>query len=78
MAEQDAIVLGRVGHYHVPSGSGAGSCQTALVVWSGGSGVNLAVWTHDGDQTPRLDVPVSEVAAESATFHLTRDCPYGR
>ena len=87
----EGIVLGRVGHYHNP---GARSCQTALVVLADpldashldapDGTVNLAVWQHDGEQFRREDVPVkapNESLGEQgdvATFHLTRDCPWGR
>lgn len=82
------IVLGRVGHYHVPAGDSAGSCQTAIVafVHDNGEGapslhlaVNVAGFEHDGEPFRRLDVPVAAPSSQpSASFHLTRDCPYGR
>lgn len=80
------IVLGRVGHYHVPSGDGAGSCQVAIVAFvrpAGSDGairVDLAAFQHDGEPFRRVDVPVlvPESAGDPASFHLTRDCPWGR
>lgn len=78
------IVLGRVGHYF---DAGNGSCSTALIVETFGpeggeaTAVNVAGWHHGGDAFSRTSVPVdgaptAEAAANS--FHLTRDCPWGR
>lgn len=84
------IVLGRVGHYHVPN-SGDGYCQTALVTdatpaEAGDIGdpvpaINVVAWSHQGDPTPHIGVPVAsppEGDQVAASFHLTRDCPWGR
>ena len=80
----DHMVLGRVGHFHVPDGDGAGSCQVAIVAHvhpsaDGGELVNVAGFQHDGEPFRHLDVPVYvEEGFAKASFHLTRDCPYGR
>lgn len=83
-AEQGEIVLGRVGHYY---DAGNGSCATALVVDVAVQGeldipvVNIQAWHHGGTPFSRASVPV--VAHPSTddsnnTFHLSRDCPWGR
>lgn len=79
------IVLGRVGHYF---DAGNGACQTALVTAAFSSetvpdagAVNLAVWNHGATQTARASVPVDAAPtteAKANSFHLTRDCPWGR
>jgi hypothetical protein len=75
----EGLVLGRVGHYHVPN-SDSGYCQTALVVEADGEVVNLVAWTHTGDPEPHIGVPVGPDlrSASVASFHLTRDCPWDR
>lgn len=77
----EGIVLGRVGHYHVPNGED-GFCQTALVVDGAGADgevVNVVAWTHTGDPTPHIGLRVVQPPALGfASFHLTRDCPWGR
>lgn len=86
--------LGRIGHYHTPSGADEkGSCQVALVVdagpapMAGEEDVNLKVWTHAGSSEIHLGVPVraslsgdysAPVDESAATFHLNMDCPYRR
>lgn len=80
------IVLGRIGHYF---DAGNGSCSTAIIVEADNSLddadeaklINVAGWHHGGDAFSRTSVPVdaaptAEAAANS--FHLTRDCPWGR
>lgn len=83
----DQMVLGRVGHYHVPGPTGTGgTCQTAIVAHSREAvensrpaTVNLGGWEHDGETFRRLDVPVVKPdAAVGHSFHLTRDCPWAR
>lgn len=80
----EGIVLARLGHYF---DAGNGSCATAIVVNTDVSGeldipvVTLRAWHHGGEEFGRTDVPV--VAHPSTddsnnTFHLTRDCPWGR
>jgi hypothetical protein len=85
------IVLGRIGHYYDP---GSGACSAALVthVYSApgegpetGAGapiilVNLRVWQSDAEDQRRLSVPVAgdQPREGMATFHLNRDCPWGR
>lgn len=72
------IVLGRVGHYHIPN-AGHGTCQVGFItnVDSANSRANLVVFTHDGEMERRHAVPVGAVSLE-ASFHLTRDCEFGR
>lgn len=75
-----AIVLGRVGHYF---NSGNGACSTALIVEANADGepVNVAGWTHDGATFSRAAVPVVAAPTREDTassFHLTRDCPWSR
>lgn len=74
------LVLGRLGHYHVP-GTGDGACQVAIVAhvtaWPAATSVNIAGFEHDGEPMRHLDVPVGG-PQDHATFHLTRDCPFGR
>lgn len=80
----EALNLGRVGHYHVPSGVEAGSCQMALVAHveteaTGQQLVNLMVAQQDGDTFTRQDVPAMlPPSPERASFHLNRDCPHRR
>lgn len=80
----DHMVLGRVGHYHVPDGDSAGSCQVAIVahVHEGADGdelVNVAGFQHDGEPFRHLNVPVFRAEVSSkASFHTTRECPFGR
>lgn len=85
------IVLGRVGHYF---DAGNGSCSTGLIVQTfeppaGFEGaarpeptvVNVAGWNHDGAEFRRTSVPVDAAPTTEAhanSFHLTRDCPWGR
>lgn len=65
---------------------GNGSCSTALVVDTFGpdgaaTGVNVAAWNHDGTPFSRTSVPVDPAPSTEAhanSFHLTRDCPFGR
>lgn len=83
----EGIVLGRVGHYF---DAGNGSCSTALVVDAfvpddaaeeESPAVNVVAWHHGGDQFSRTSVPVDaepSTAAAANSFHLTRDCPWGR
>jgi hypothetical protein len=86
----DQIVLGRVGHYFTPR-AGGGACQTAIVVDAAEDvgteadhhdEVNLAGWNQDGTPFSRTCVRVEQVLAavdyDHASFHLTRDCPWGR
>lgn len=77
----EEIVLGRIGHYHTPTGEGErGICRTALVtdVSESRGYVDLAAFEHEGDVLgARSGVLVSE-PREFATFHLGRDCPWGR
>lgn len=82
------IVLGRIGHYFTPTSSAdeelAGSCQTATIahVWRGAdeqpSSVNLSVLEQSGRPFERTSVLLGAPATGSASFHLTRDCPWGR
>lgn len=79
------IVLTRLGHYF---DAGNGSCSTALVVEGPSGGlddqffVNVTAWHHDGTPFNRTSVPVVKVVAAEAyhenSFHLSRDCPWGR
>lgn len=80
----EGIVLGRVGHYF---DAGNGSCSTAIVVEAFASpdgapgAVNVTAWHHGGDSFSRTSVPVdAEPSPDAAanSFHLTRDCPWGR
>jgi hypothetical protein len=79
VAGASEIVLGRIGHYTYES-----TCQTAIVTqvvaYTDGrtSLVNLGVWTHGGQQEPRTSVPAGPPARAGESFHLTRDCPWGR
>lgn len=84
---QHEIVIMRAGHYFTPtSGEGedlAGSCQGATVAHvvtpeSGGVEVNLDVLTHSAVHQPRLGVSVEPAGIGTASFHLTRDCPWGK
>jgi hypothetical protein len=89
-AEQAEIVLMRAGHYFTPTSSDgeelSGSCQGATVAHVDDMGegdkywqeVNLDVVTHSADHLPRLGVRVAAPAQGSASFHLTRDCPWSR
>jgi len=82
--------LVRLGHYFTPSHSKGesvvGSCQTALVtyIWNRGSPdselVNLAVWTGDASQESHTSVPVTvpSDSYDSASFHLSGECPWKR
>ena len=80
--------LGRIGHYHVPvggtdnEGRPHGGCRTALVVHVLNEGnlglVSLAVWNANGGQETREAVPVGAANEETATFHLSLECPWGR
>lgn len=86
--DPNQIVLGRVGHYF---DAGNGSCSTALVVGTFPeatgegdlvTGVNVQAWHHGGEPFTRTSVPVVVVIAaqdyHENSFHLTRDCPWGR
>lgn len=73
------MVLGRVGHYF---DAGNGSCNAAIVVEVHTPElVNVAGWNHGGTNYTRTSVPVDPSPTTEATansFHLTRDCPWGR
>jgi hypothetical protein len=74
-----AIVLTRAGHYF---DAGNGSCSAATVchVWSE-TVVNLQVLNGNGDAVSRTSVAVNATPAvedTSNSFHLSRDCPWGR
>lgn len=76
----EGLVLGRIGHYF---DAGNGSCSTALVVhvFAGGAAINLVAWHQGGEQISRTSVPVSTSPSkddETSSFHLNRDCPWGR
>lgn len=78
--EQKEIVLGRVGHYF---DAGNGSCSTALIVDAPSQEtVNVAGWNQGGTAFSRTSVPVDATpdteADRANSFHLTRDCPWGR
>ncbi len=88
--EPNEIVLTRDGHYFVPDGGGTGRCQAAKIVkvWSPDM-VNVVGWDGDGDQFKHTSVPVMHTyspedvekefrASTSASFHLSRACPFGR
>lgn len=75
-AQLEEIKLGRVGHYSYQS-----TCQTAIVASVVGQrplAVNLLVVDSDGDSEKRKGVVVSGPQDGQATFHLNRDCPWGR
>lgn len=79
------IVLMRAGHYF---NAGNGGCQGATVahVFSQANDehpalVNLSVLQQDGSAVSRTSVPVAVAPSTDDTsnsFHLTRDCPWGR
>jgi hypothetical protein len=76
----EGLVLGRVGHYF---DAGNGSCSTALVVnvFEGDSLVNVTAWNHDGTPFSRTSVSLEAKPAiedTASSFHLNRDCPWGR
>jgi hypothetical protein len=74
MASAKELVLGRIGHY-----SYAETCQTALVVKvQPDNSVNVVAFDSDGDARPHLSVPTGGVNQGTETFHLTRECPWGR
>lgn len=86
----EGLNLTRMGHYFVPQGEGAGpdglpatfgSCQTAVVVGVNShedvTTVNLRGWTHEGEEFRHLEV-ATDADPRSASFHLSRDCPFGR
>lgn len=83
-----AIVLGRAGHYFVPTSSAdeplTGSCQAATIahVWHGAddqpSAVNLSVLEQSGRPFERTSVVIGVPVVGSASFHLNRDCPWTR
>lgn len=82
----DQMVLGRVGHYHVPNSQGGGSCQTAVVVevltpgapvkdWQGNEAplpyVNVAGWQHDGDPFAHQTVPVYPTRGDATSVGVS-------
>lgn len=67
------IVLGRIGHYSYQS-----TCQTAIVVRAGSPRLNLTVFQQDGQTEGRTSVLCGRPRDGEATFHLNRDCPWGR
>lgn len=72
------IVLMRAGHYF---NAGNGGCQGATVAHVGDGWVNLAVLEQSGTTVSRTSVPTSDTPSTDDTsnsFHLTRDCPWGR
>jgi hypothetical protein len=78
------IVLARLGHYF---DAGNGSCSTALIVdviddgETLGPDVNVQAWHHGGEPFSRTSVVVVDAptaADDRNSFHLTRDCPWGR
>ncbi len=78
----DGLVLGRIGHYF---DAGNGSCSTALVVdvidVGGKVGVNVKAWHGGGEEFTRTSVLHSGSPSKSdeiSSFHLNRDCPWGR
>jgi hypothetical protein len=81
--DADAIKLGRIGHYSYQQ-----ACQTAMVVRVREDGrVNLVAWDQTGDTRShgRVDVAPPDVGKNlesivdgKATFHLNRQCPWGR
>ena len=77
----DGLVLGRIGHYSYGDSADGPVCLAALVtkVTPEGDGtiVNLAVWWSSGEPIQRTGVRVGEPTS-TATFHLNRDCPWGR
>lgn len=80
LSEAKEIALGRVGHYCTSDGD-AHRCETALVVhvWSQET-VNLAVFNVNGPSRGETSVYVGspESHREARSFHLNRDCPFGR
>lgn len=91
--EPTEIVLTRDGHYFVPDGGGTGMCQAAKIVkvWTPDM-VNLTGWDGNGDAFRHTSVPVLVDgdpergldlegvlrSSKSASFHLSRSCPFGR
>jgi len=74
------MTLTRMGHYHLPTGAEEGICQTAVVVFANVEDVNVVTWSREGVDQRRVGVPVADprVIRARATFHLSRDCPWGR
>lgn len=73
-APASEIKLTRLGHYSYQQ-----SCQAAIIVRVRPDGlVNLVVWDGSGDQQKHGRVPVRPVTEITATFHLSRECPWGR
>jgi len=78
--EPDEIVLCRDGHYF---NAGNGGCQAAKVahVFGEGAAVNIQVLDQSGQASTRTSVAVKPTPAiedTSNSFHLTRQCPWGR
>jgi len=74
------LVLARAGHYF-NAGNGTCSAATVAKVHGEGSAVNLSVLEADGTTYQRTSVPVNPTPAvedTTSSFHLTRDCPWGR
>jgi hypothetical protein len=83
----EGLVLGRIGHYFDAS---YGSCSTAIVVdaaedvgteASHTDMANVAAWNRDGMSFSRTSVPVNatpSIEDTRSSFHLNRDCPWGR
>lgn len=78
----DEIKLGRVGHY-----SWQNACQTASICYvhepdpnsvNQPMKVNLAGYSHTGDQFRREEVKVGPIEGDEAEFHFNRDCPWNR
>jgi hypothetical protein len=70
----EEIKIGRAGHYSFQT-----TCQEATVVFVNEDGlVTIRGHDHTGDPFSRIDVAVQGPIEGQATFHLTRQCPWGR
>jgi hypothetical protein len=67
----------RLGHYCIPADDNH-RCLTALVVKGGTGLVNLAVFEEDGSTHPQTGVSVAGPRSDSASFHLSGECPWKR
>lgn len=79
MAGLEGIVLGRIGHL-----STGGKCRTAIV--QGVNSEDRSVWCPPArgraslfqEDTRHLAANEADTVAFGSSFHLTRECPYGR